>query len=193
MMRLLPVLILICQFCVDITFGCKLEHTMQHRHRMMTKRGRQGREVSGKETMCKLRDPRRFSQAIMVSMQLEAEQGRRRKRGAEPDLGDEDPRFCRIPGHPIVLKDPEPDPLRPLTPYLPQTFDVDNLWNADCDQMEQFHLHMIGYYHYYHYLYHYYYHHYYDYYYHNYYHNTRRSAKQHQKSGKNQEKKFIIL
>ena len=83
-MRIFPTLSLICLFCVEITSGCKPEYTLKHRQRMITKKGRQGREMSDKDTSCKLRAPWRFSQAIMVSLELEAEQGRRTKREGEP-------------------------------------------------------------------------------------------------------------
>ena len=74
---------------VEVGLGCKYEHTRGHRQRIIQKNIRQGRQLESLESNCKLRDPRRFLQALVVSELLQpvtvgqARQGRRQRNKIE--------------------------------------------------------------------------------------------------------------
>ena len=86
-MKILSSLVLL--LIAEQRLGCKPEYTMTYRKGVHQKNIRQGRQLESLESNCKLRDPRRFLQALVVSEILQpvtvgqARQGRRQRNKKE--------------------------------------------------------------------------------------------------------------
>ena len=68
-MNLLPIFSFL--LTLEVGLGCKTEYTRKVKHGTSQKSIRQGRQLDSLESVCELRDPRRFLQALVVNAKLQ--------------------------------------------------------------------------------------------------------------------------